>query len=160
VRSVSPPALIATLAVVCVSLSACPPPEAAPCFPTATAVPTSASEGGFDRTTLAWEIDKLPALVDAPPTDPPPSPVFIDAQRDMRTEFWPEAAKALLAVVRGDTNDGKLVRQHAEYDLAIALFRLRYFEEAKRIFKLIADEKHHPRRSDAQGWLDRRTCDG
>ena len=109
---------------------------------------------------LTWEIDRMPALVDAPDSDAPPSEVFVHAQRDMRTEFWMDAAKGFLAVVRGDTKDGKKIRLHAQYDLGLSLFRLRYFDEAKRIWKLIADDSKHPLNSQAGEWMSRKVCSG
>jgi hypothetical protein len=109
---------------------------------------------------LQWEIDKMAALVDVPDSDAPPSELFLRAQRDMRTEFWPDAAKELLSVVRGDTKDGKKIRLFAQYDLAISLFRLRYFEEARHIFRMIADDSRHPRSHEAGTWMDRKVCSG
>jgi hypothetical protein len=123
-------------------------------------VPPDESEGGFSRKTLAWEIDKMAALVDVPDSDNPPSELFLRAQRDMRTEFYLEAAKELLSVVRGDTPDGKKLRLYAQYDFALCLFRLRYFEEARRVFRMMAADPKHPRQKEAADWADRRTCSG
>jgi len=141
-----------------VLVAGCPAYDSPPCFPVSSAAPSDESEGGFSRKTLAWEIDKMPALADAPVGEDAPSAVFVRAQRDMRTEFWPDAARGFLAVVRGDTPDGKKVRLHAQYDLGLALFRLRYFDEAKRIFKLIADDSKHPMRALAAEWMSRKLC--
>lgn len=146
------------LAITC--LPGCPAYELAPCFPASSATPPDESEGGFSRKTLTWEIDKLPALVDAPEGDGTPSDAFLHAQRDMRTEFWMDAARGFLSVVRGDTKDGKKIRLHAEYDLGLSLFRLRYFDEAKRIFKLIAADSKHPMNSQASEWMSRKICAG
>jgi hypothetical protein len=140
--------------------AACPPAELNPCFPTSSATPVEESEGGFARQTLGWEIDKMPALVDVPESDAPPSETFLRAQRDMRTEFWADAAHGFLAVVRGDTRDGKKLRLFAQFDFALCLFRLRYFDEAKRVFQLIEDDKNHPRRNAANEWLQRQACSG
>jgi hypothetical protein len=141
-------------------LAGCPPDDAVACFPAASATPPDESEGGFSATTLRWEIDKMAALVGVPESNTPPSEVFLRAQRDMHTEFWTDAAKNLLSVIRGDTPDGKTVRLVAQYDFAIALYRLRYFEEAKHVFQMITDNHDHPRRSDAQAWVDRKVCPG
>jgi hypothetical protein len=138
----------------------CPPAETPPCFPASSATPVGEDEGGFSRKMLGWEIDKMPALIDAPKGDEAPSDAFLKAQRDMRTEFWPDAAKGFLAVVRGDTPDGKTIRLYAQYDLALSLFRMRYFEEAKRIFKLIVATPKHPRSGEAADWLQRKVCSG
>jgi hypothetical protein len=144
----------------CAGLAGCPAFELAPCFPGSSASPLGENEGGFSRTTLAWELDKMAALVDAPESDDPPSEVLMRAQRDMRTEFWIDAARGFLAVVRGDTRDGKKIRLQAQYDFAIALFRLRYFAEARRVFEMISADTKHPRNMEAAEWLRRRTCPG
>jgi hypothetical protein len=154
--------LVAPLAALTLpfALAGCPAAESPPCFPSSSATPVGEDEGGFSRKTLGWEIDKMPALVDAPKGGDEPSEVFLKAQRDMRTEFWPDAAKGFLTVVRGDTPDGKDIRLYAQYDLGLSLFRMRYFEEARRIFKLIAATPKHPRRGEAADWLQRKVCAG
>ena len=141
-------------------LTGCPSYLSPPCFPASSATPIAESEGGFARQTLAWEIDKMAALVDVPESDEPPSDVFLRAQRDMRTEFWPDAAHGFLSVVRGDTKDGKVIRLHAQYDFALAIFRLRYFEEAKRVFRMIAKDPKHPMNTQAEEWMQRKVCSG
>ena len=141
-------------------LAGCPTYDPAPCFPASSAAPADESEGGFSRRLLGWEIDKMAALTGVPDSDLPPSPQFLHAQRDMRTEFWLDAAKGLLSVARGDTPDGKKVRQFAQYDLALSLYRLRYFEETKRLFHQIAEDPKHARRHEAEAWLDRKNCPG
>ena len=151
-------ALLAALAAL---LPGCPPAyEQAPCFPAQSSSVTDDAEGGFDRRVLGWEIDKLPALPDAPEMDVPPSPLLLRAQRDMKTEFWLDAAKGLMSVVRGDTRDGRKAREVAEFDLGIALFRLRYYGEAKRIFMLVAADKAHPMQRQADEWMTRQACGG
>jgi hypothetical protein len=131
-----------------------------PCYPASSATPVDEAEVGFSRKTLAWEIDKMAALVDVPDSDEAPSELFLRAQRDMRTEFWVDAAKEFLPVVRGDTKDGKVIRLHAQYDFALSLFRLRYFDEAKRIFRMIADDPKHPMTNQANEWMHRQVCTG
>jgi hypothetical protein len=148
------------LLLFCTLAAGCAPYLVPPCYPASSATPVPESEGGFAPKTLAWEIDKMAALVDVPESDDPPSAVFLGAQRDMRTEFWPDAAKGFLAVVRGDTNDGKVIRLHAQYDFAFALFRMRYFDDAKRIFRMIAADPKHPMNAQATEWMNRKICTG
>ena len=142
------------------ALTGCPAYLIPPCFPASSAAPLSEAEGGFSARTLGWEIDKMAALVDVPESDDSPSAVFLGAQRDMRTEFWADAAKEFLAVVRGDTKDGKVIRLHAQYNFGLSLFRLRYFDEAKRIFRMIAADPKHPMNSQANEWMSRKVCTG
>ena len=159
------PILAAVLCLCPWVLTACPPAEMTPCFPPASSSVTdegAATPGRLERPALDWEIDKLPALTDAPEGDPHQlaSDTFVKAQRDMKTEFWLEAARDLLTVVRGDTKDGRKVRQLAEFDLAIALFRLRYYGEARQIFGFVAGDAKHPMQRDAVEWMNRRICGG
>jgi outer membrane protein assembly factor BamD (BamD/ComL family) len=102
----------------------------------------------------------MAALVDAPESDDPPSEVYARAQRDMRTEFWTDAARGFLTVVRGDTPDGKKVRLQAQYFFAVTLYRLRYYTEARRIFSLVAADGKHPLNREAGDWMQRRVCSG
>jgi len=154
--------LVITLAslLLCSLAAGCPSYLIPPCYPASSAMPVAESEGGFSTKTLAWEIDKMASLVDVAESDNPPSATFLSAQRDMRTEFWPDAAKGFLAVVRGDTGDGKQIRLHAQYDFALALFRMRYFDEAKKIFRMIATDPKHPMSAQATEWMNRKTCSG
>ncbi len=152
------PSILCAVLAASAGATACPAYDPIPCFPASSAAPLEESEGGFSRQALAWEIDKMPALVDAPESDAAPSAVFVRAQRDMRTEFWADAAREFLSVVRGDTPDGKRLRQYAQYDLAFCLFRLRYFEEAKRIFRFVAGDPKHPRSRDGEAWVQRKVC--
>lgn len=148
------------LAALTLALAGCPQVESAPCFPSSSASPLDESEGGFSRKTLGWELDKMGALVDVPDSDEPPSETFLHAQRDMRTEFWSDAAKEFLTIVRGDTKDGKKLRLYAQYDFGLCLFRLRYFEEAKRVFHMIEADPKHPRQHEAAEWMQRKVCSG
>jgi hypothetical protein len=155
---------VSVSAVLTVStLTACPAYDPVPCFPTASSsVPDESDPAALQRQALVWEIDKLPALPDVPIGDPhaSPSAVFVRAERDMKTEFWLDASKGLIAVVRGDTSDGRRVRQMAEFDLGISLFRLRYYDEARRVFSLVAADSKHPMQSDADDWVKRKACSG
>jgi len=108
--------------------------------------------------TLEWEIDAMAAIPGAPKTGKPPSDEFVRAQRDLKTEFWIDAAKGLLAVERGDTGDDRGVRQVAQYQLGVALYRLHYYAEAKRIFRMVADMEDHPMHREAYDWMQRPSC--
>jgi hypothetical protein len=158
------PRLLAALScLVPLSLMACPVAEPIPCFPAESSSVSdqgSPDGGALIHPVLDWELDKLPALADAPEGDPhgAPSELFVRAQRDMKTEFWAEAAKDLVAIVRGDTKDGRRYREVAEFDLAIVLYRLKYYGEARKVFGFIASDHAHPMRQDAIDWLSRKIC--
>jgi hypothetical protein len=139
------------------ALEACPAPrDNQPCFP------TTASEDvpWLSHRDLGWEIDEMAVLPSAPKTTDPPSESFARAERDLRTEFYIDAAKGLLAVVHGDTHDGRGIRQTAQFHLAIALYRLHYYAEARRIFRLCATTPGHPMKEEASEWVNRRVCGG
>jgi hypothetical protein len=158
-----PRSLVALACLVPLALGGCPAVEAIPCFPAESSSVSdqgSADGGALLHPTLDWELDKLPSLADVPEGDPhaPPSEAFIRAQRDMKTEFWADAAKDLVAIVRGDTKDGRKLREIAEFDLAIALYRLKYYGEARKVFAFIASDHAHPMRQEAIDWLSRKIC--
>jgi hypothetical protein len=143
--------------VLAAALTSCGrPQDNQPCFPSDVAPDLP----WLSHQSLEWEIDAMAAIAGAATTDAPPSDTFVRAERDLKTEFWLDAAKELLAVARGDTNDGREVRQIAEYRLAIALYRLKYYAEAKRLFVAVASTRDHPMREGAHQWTLRRTCGG
>jgi hypothetical protein len=140
-----------------VLLAGCAPQEdATPCFPTVAAddVPW------LSHRDLGWEIDAMGTIAEAPKTTDPPSDVFARAERDLKTEFYIDAAKGLLAVMRGDTHDGRGIRQIAQYHLAIVLYRMKYYAEARRVFHLVAKTPDHPMKGEAEDWEKRRACGG
>ncbi len=147
----------AVAAAALVAVVACGPAmEGQPCFPS----------GGpeevpwLSHRDLGWEIDGLASLDGAKRTGASPSEAFARAERDMRTEFWLDAAKGFLVVARGDTTDDRAVRQTAEYHLAVALFRLQYYGEARKLFAAIEATPNHPMKDQAHDWTKRRSCGG
>ena len=83
------PILAAVLCLCPWVLTACPPAEMTPCFPPASSSVTdegAATPGRLERPALDWEIDKLPALTDAPEGDPHQlaSDTFVKAQNILR----------------------------------------------------------------------------
>jgi hypothetical protein len=148
---------IIALAVVCATATtACPPKGEEPCFPS----DTPQELPWLSHQTLTWDIDTMAQIEWAPEATTPPSEVFLRAQRDMKTEFWLDAAKGWLPVALGETGDTRAVRQVAQYQLGVALFRLRYFAEALRLFKDVAAARSHPLRDAADRWVRRAACAG
>jgi hypothetical protein len=148
---------LGALAVSLCAVTGCPAPnDNQPCFPSV----ASEDVPWLSHRDLGWEIDEMGVLATAPKTTDPPSDAFVRAERDLRTEFYIEAAKGLLSVVRGETNDGRGIRQTAQFHLAVALFRLKYYKEARRIFHLCATTPGHPMKDDAHDWESRRLCGG
>jgi hypothetical protein len=148
-RATAITALLAALASV-----ACRPGSMEPCFQTT----APADVPWLTHQALEWEIDEMASLPSAPETGGTPSEGFVRAQRDVKTEFWLDAAKELLAVERGDTHDDRRVRQVAQYFLAVALYRLQYYLEARRVFRMVELTKDHPMQEEAYHWTHRKAC--
>ena len=68
-------------------------------------------------------------------------------------ERWNEAAQALHSVVSGETGDDPGNKQLAEYYLAIALYRLRFYQASYAIFSVIADNPAHLKFKETLLWL-------
>ena len=68
-------------------------------------------------------------------------------------ERWNEAAQALHGVVSGETGDDPGNKQLAEYYLAIALYRLRFYQASYAIFSVIADNPSHLKFKETLLWL-------
>lgn len=130
--------------------------EGAPCFPT----DDPEDLPWLTHEALGWEIDMMAEIPGVQRTGARPSEAFKRAQRDLKTEFWLDAANRLLTVARGDTRDDRAVRQVAEFQLAIALFRLNYYAEAKRLFQDVSETRGHPMQEEAYQWAHRKACSG
>ncbi len=140
--------------ILALAAAACRPNENQPCFP----AHSPDDVPWLSHQQLGWEIDEMAAIPNLPDADAPVSEVFDRAQRDLKTEFWLDAAKGLLAVQRGDTHDSRKTRQVAQYQLAVAIYRLHYYVEAMRVFRIVASIKGHPMREEAYQWTQRPSC--
>jgi tetratricopeptide (TPR) repeat protein len=68
-------------------------------------------------------------------------------------ERWNEAAQALHRVVTGETGDDPGNKQLAEYYLAIALYRLKFYQASYAIFSVVADNPNHLKFKETLLWL-------
>jgi len=68
-------------------------------------------------------------------------------------ERWSEAAQALHRVVTGETGDDPGNKQLAEYYLAIALYRLKFYQASYAIFSVVADNPNHLKFKETLLWL-------
>lgn len=75
------------------------------------------------------------------------------AKRLFDAERWSEAALALKRVVAGDTGDDEGNKQIAQYHLAIALYRLQFYQASYGIFSEIADKPNHLKFNETLLWL-------
>ncbi len=75
------------------------------------------------------------------------------AKKMFDNERWSEAALLLKSVVDGETNDDAGNRQIAEYHLAVALYRLQFFQASYDIFRRVADKPSHLKFKETLLWL-------
>lgn len=75
------------------------------------------------------------------------------AKRLFDKEKWNEAAQALHRVASGETGDDPGNRQLAEYYLAIALYRLKFYQASYAIFSVVADNPNHLKFKETLLWL-------
>ena len=75
------------------------------------------------------------------------------AKRLFDAERWSEAALLLKRVIDGDTGDDEGNKQISEYHLAIALYRLQFYQASYALFQQIASKKNHLKYGDTLIWL-------
>lgn len=75
------------------------------------------------------------------------------AKRLFDNERWAEAALILKQVVDGETGDDKGNQQIAQYHLAIALYRLQFFQASYDIFRRVAEKPNHLKFKETLLWL-------
>ncbi len=75
------------------------------------------------------------------------------AKRLFDKEKWAQAALLLKAVVAGETADDAGNKQIAEYNLAISLYRLQFFQASYDIFRRIAKRPNHLKFKGTLLWL-------
>jgi hypothetical protein len=78
-----------------------------------------------------------------------------NAKRLFDTERWSEAGLGLYRVYKGETGDDAGNRQVAQYHLAIALYRLKFFQASYGIFSEIADKPNHLKFAETLLWLSK-----
>jgi tetratricopeptide (TPR) repeat protein len=105
----------------------------------------------------------------APPTKPaesgPPAVAgqmteqAAQAKRLFDGEKWGDAAAALYRVYKGETGDDEGNKQLAQYHLAIALYRLKFYQGSYGIFSEIADKPNHLKFNETLLWLAKLATD-
>jgi tetratricopeptide (TPR) repeat protein len=78
-----------------------------------------------------------------------------EAKRLFDAELWSESALLLKRVVDGETKDDEGNKQIAQYHLAIALYRLQFFQASYAIFSEIADQPNHLKFNETLLWLSK-----
>jgi len=81
------------------------------------------------------------------------------AKRLFDAEKWQEAALALDRVRKGETGDDEGNKQLAQYHLAIALYRMKFFQAAYGIFSEISEKPNHLKFNETLLWLAKLATD-
>jgi hypothetical protein len=99
-------------------------------------------------------------VADVPPTPGAPSDAASQARRLFRSQRWAEAADLLRRVANGEAGDDRGNRQIAEFNLAIALYRLRRTAECTLLFRAMARRDNHFKHQESFLWLVKLVSDG
>ncbi|MFO0663833.1 MAG: hypothetical protein U0174_07775 [Polyangiaceae bacterium] len=75
------------------------------------------------------------------------------AKREFANGAWENAALGLYNVYKGNTGDDEGNKQYAQFDLAIALYNLKYYQAAYGIFSEIAEKPSHLKFNQTLLWL-------
>jgi hypothetical protein len=141
------------------SSSSAPPASAPASAPAAAAAPPSADA---DTPVAAPTKKSKPAKVvdnSPPPTAGTPSEAAAQAKHLYEGEKWWDAAKALFRVYSGETGDDEGNKQIAQFNLAKALYKLKFFQAAYAIFSEIADRPNHLKYNETLLWLAKLATD-
>ncbi len=92
---------------------------------------------------------------DTPPVPGKMTEVAAQAKRLFDAEHWSEAAMLFKPVVDGETKDDDGNKQIAQYHLAIALYRLQFYQASYAIFSDIAGKPNHLKFNETLLWLSK-----
>jgi len=94
-----------------------------------------------------------------PPTAGQMTEPAAQAKRLFDSEKWLDASLGLYRVYKGETQDDEGNKQLAQYHLAIALYRLKFYQAAYGIFSEIADKPNHLKFNETLLWLSKLATD-
>jgi hypothetical protein len=94
-----------------------------------------------------------------PPQAGQPTDAASQAKRLYESEKWWDAAQALYRVSTGETGDDEGNKQIAQFNLAKALYKLKFFQAAYSIFSEIADKPNHLKYNETLLWLAKLATD-
>ncbi|MDP9033468.1 MAG: hypothetical protein M3O50_01570 [Myxococcota bacterium] len=101
-----------------------------------------------------------PVVDNSPPAQAgQPSEAAAQAKRLYEGEKWWDAAKALFRVTSGETGDDEGNKQIAQFNLAKALYKLKFYQAAYSIFSEIADRPNHLKYNETLLWLAKLATD-
>ncbi len=149
--------LVASLSLVGLSADAQPKRgNKAPPKPAAAAAPKADIELDEPAATAG---QKAPVDNSPPPTAGQMTVQCAQAKRLFDGEKWSEAALALYRVYKGETGDDEGNKQLAQYHLAIALYRLKFYQAAYAYFSEISDKPNHLKFNETLLWLSKLATD-
>jgi hypothetical protein len=99
-------------------------------------------------------VDNSPPAVAGQPTE-----AAAQAKRLYDSEKWWDAAKSLYRVSIGETGDDEGNKQIAQFNLAKALYKLKFYQGAYSIFSEIADKPNHLKYNETLLWLAKLATD-
>lgn len=111
-----------------------------------------------DKGKVAKEVN-LDEGSDAPVTAGQMTEEAAQGKRLFDGERWSEAALVLKRVVDGETGDDEGNKQIAQFNLAKALYKLKFFQAAYSIFSEIADKPNHLKYNETLLWLAKLATD-
>jgi hypothetical protein len=88
-----------------------------------------------------------------------PTDAAAQAKRLYESEKWWDAAQALFRVSSGETGDDEGNKQIAQFNLAKALYKLKFYQGAYSIFSEIADKPNHLKYNETLLWLAKLATD-
>jgi hypothetical protein len=130
------------------------PPPAATGQPAPVDLDDSSSTPAKGGKGPAKAADTGPAAQAGQPTD-----AAAQAKRLYESEKWWDAAQALFRVSSGETGDDEGNKQIAQFNLAKALYKLKFYQGAYSIFSEIADKPNHLKYNETLLWLAKLATD-
>jgi tetratricopeptide (TPR) repeat protein len=164
-RGVLVTALAAALCVQAATAQAAKPKKPAPAAaapPAAGPAPAAAGPVDMDADSPQSQKGAKPAKVvdnSPPPVAGQPTAAASQAKRLYENEKWWDAAQALFRVSSGETGDDEGNKQVAQFNLAKALYKLKFFQAAYSIFSEIADKPNHLKYNETLLWLAKLATD-
>lgn len=111
-------------------------------------------KGGKAAAPREIELDEEPAE-EGPVTAGQMTEEAAQGKRLFDAERWSEAALILKRVIDGETGDDEGNKQIAQYHLAIALYRLQFYQASYAIFSEVADKPNHLKFNETLLWLSK-----
>jgi hypothetical protein len=117
--------------------------------------PAKAAGAKKDEAAAPRQVDLDDDVKEGPVTAGQMTEEAAQGKRLFDSERWAEASLVLKRVVDGETGDDEGNKQIAQYHLAIALYRLQFYQASYGIFSTIADKPSHLKFNETLLWLSK-----